>query len=95
MSFATFQLRRDTAANWTSFNPVLAAGEIGYETDSTMFKVGDGVTAWIALGYGGIKGDTGNPGLDGMNYNAGGLLDGGNATTVFSGESKLDLGSAT
>lgn len=32
-------------------NPVLAAGEFGFETDSFRFKVGDGTTAWVDLGY--------------------------------------------
>lgn len=43
--------RRDTAANWASVNPVLAAGEEGYETDNRESKVGDGVTAWNSLPY--------------------------------------------
>ena len=45
------QQRRDTAANWTSQNPTLKAGEIGYETDTGYIKVGDGSTAWTALAY--------------------------------------------
>lgn len=45
------QQRRDTAANWTSANPVLAAGEHGYETDTKKFKIGDGTAAWSTLGY--------------------------------------------
>lgn len=45
------QLRRDTAANWTSANPTLLAGEIGYETDTKRQKIGDGSTAWTSLGY--------------------------------------------
>lgn len=45
------QSRRDTAANWTSTNPVLSAGEFGYETDTTKLKVGNGSSAWTALGY--------------------------------------------
>lgn len=45
------QLRRGTASQWTSFNPILAAGEIGTELDTGKFKVGDGVTAWNSLGY--------------------------------------------
>jgi hypothetical protein len=40
------QVRRDTAANWTSVNPVLAQGEIGYETDTGKFKIGNGTLAW-------------------------------------------------
>lgn len=34
--------RRDTSANWTSVNPVLLAGEIGIETDTYKFKIGNG-----------------------------------------------------
>lgn len=49
---AKIKLRRDTAANWTSTNPVLAAGEPGYETDTRKIKYGDGTTAWTSLGYG-------------------------------------------
>lgn len=45
------QLRRGTAAAWTAANPVLADGEIGFETDTGYQKIGDGVTAWIALAY--------------------------------------------
>jgi hypothetical protein len=40
------QVRRDTAANWTSTNPTLAAGEIGFETDTGKFKIGTGSLAW-------------------------------------------------
>lgn len=43
------QQRRDTAANWTSNNPTLSAGEIGVETDTGKFKVGDGATAWNSI----------------------------------------------
>lgn len=43
--------RHDTAANWTAANPVLAAGEMGVETDTNKFKFGDGVTAWSELAY--------------------------------------------
>lgn len=45
------QLRRDTAANWTTANPVLASGEKGYETDTKRQKIGDGTTAWTSLAY--------------------------------------------
>lgn len=45
------QVRRDTAANWTSVNPVLADGEQGLERDTKQTKFGDGVTAWNALDY--------------------------------------------
>lgn len=47
----TIQFRRDTAANWTSANPVLAQGELGLETDTARYKIGDGTTAWASLSY--------------------------------------------
>jgi hypothetical protein len=45
------QIRRGTAANWTSANPTLAEGELGYETDTGKLKAGDGSTAWTSLDY--------------------------------------------
>lgn len=43
--------RRDTAANWTSVNPTLLAGEIGIESDTGKWKVGNGSSAWSSLSY--------------------------------------------
>jgi hypothetical protein len=43
------QLRRDTAANWTSSNPVLRAGELGIETDTLKFKIGNGSSTWTQI----------------------------------------------
>lgn len=43
------QLRRDTAANWTSANPVLRAGEVGIETDTLKFKIGNGSSTWTQI----------------------------------------------
>jgi hypothetical protein len=45
------QIRRGDAANWTSSNPTLLEGEIGYERDTGNWKVGDGTTAWQTLPY--------------------------------------------
>ena len=45
------QIRRDTAANWTSANPTLAQGELGLETDTLKIKAGDGSTAWNSASY--------------------------------------------
>ena len=53
------QQRRDTASGWTSANPRLLSGELGYETDTDKWKVGDGSTSWSALGYTGVGGATG------------------------------------
>jgi hypothetical protein len=50
-STARIRLRRDTAANWTAANPVLLNGEMGIETDTRKYKVGDGSTAWTGLSY--------------------------------------------
>jgi hypothetical protein len=52
MSVVTqIQVRRGTAAEWTSANPTLASGEWGFETDTDKVKIGDGTTAWTSLGY--------------------------------------------
>lgn len=45
------QQRSDTAANWKSKNPVLAAGEIGYDTTNKITKIGDGTSKWNELEY--------------------------------------------
>jgi hypothetical protein len=49
------QQRRGTAAQWISTNsgngPILNAGEIGYETDTNKFKIGDGTNHWVSLDY--------------------------------------------
>jgi hypothetical protein len=45
------QVRRGTASSWTSADPILYAGEIGYETDTGRIKIGDGTTVWSSLDY--------------------------------------------
>ena len=45
------QVRRDTATNWTSSNPTLASGEIGFETNTGKFKIGTGSATWASLDY--------------------------------------------
>jgi hypothetical protein len=45
------QQRRGTAAQWTSADPILGAGEIGFETDTNKFKIGDDTTVWSELPY--------------------------------------------
>ena len=44
-------LKLKTAAEFTAENPVLKAGQEGYETDTRKRKVGDGTTAWNDLQY--------------------------------------------
>ena len=48
---STVKVKRATAARWASQNPVLAAGEIGYETDTRKMKLGDGTSSWTQLSY--------------------------------------------
>jgi hypothetical protein len=43
------QLRSDTANNWSAANPILAAGEPGFESDTGILKIGNGSTAWSGL----------------------------------------------
>jgi len=45
------QMRSDTSGNWTSTNPTLATGEIGFETDTGKFKIGNGSSVWTGLSY--------------------------------------------
>jgi hypothetical protein len=51
MATVRIQVRRGTASQWTSTNPILAAGEMGVETDSNLFKFGNGTSTWTALSY--------------------------------------------
>jgi len=59
VSRLVFQLAHDIAVNWTTNNPTLAAGEVGHETDTNKFKIGNGSVAWASLSYqgGGGSGD--------------------------------------
>jgi hypothetical protein len=50
------QLRNDTAANWTAADPILAQGEMGLETDTRLFKIGDGINNWSDLDYAPLTG---------------------------------------
>jgi hypothetical protein len=51
MATVRLQIRRGTSSQWTSANPILAAGELGVETDSRKIKIGDGATSWTSLSY--------------------------------------------
>lgn len=71
------QLRRGTAAQWTSANPVLSAGEQGWESDTNKVKIGNGSTAWASLPYA-ITGASGTV----TSITAGTGLSGGTITTT-------------
>ena len=51
MAGARIQLKRGLAAQWTAANTVLLSGEIGYETDTDKFKIGNGSAVWTSLPY--------------------------------------------
>lgn len=82
------QHRRGTAAAAASANPVLASGEIGFETDTGLFKIGDGVTEWTSLGYAGGGGEGGAEGALIATNNLGDL------TNVATARINLELGNA-
>ena len=47
----TYVITKNSSAQWTTSNPVLANLEIGVERDSNFFKIGNGIHAWNALPY--------------------------------------------
>ncbi len=48
---ADIKFRKETAANWSTVNPVLNEGEPGIETDTLKMKVGNGTSSWNSLDY--------------------------------------------
>jgi hypothetical protein len=65
------QHRRDTTSNWSTVNPILASGEIGYVisgTDAGKFKIGDGTTAWNSLAFSSGSGGGGGLALEDVSY---------------------------
>jgi energy-converting hydrogenase Eha subunit B len=94
------QQRRGTAAQWTSANPVLVAGEIGFETDTNKFKIGDDSTTWSNLPYFTTLDDIvdGAPGLlDTLNELAAAIGDDENFVTTITSSvaEKLPLAGGT
>lgn len=77
-------LKLQTAAEFTALNPILLAGQEGYETDTRKRKVGDGTTHWNDLQY-----DTAGSGNTGF-----GNLDGGSAASIYLNSQIIDGGSA-
>ena len=83
------QLRRDTAADWTSNNPTLAAGEFGWESDTNRFKIGDGSAAWASLAYADTLKTLGDILVNGSTISA---PSNGDLTLTTSGTGNINLG---
>lgn len=49
------QVRRGTATQWSTANPILSSGEFGYDTTNKVLKIGDGSTAWSSLAEAGLS----------------------------------------
>jgi hypothetical protein len=75
------QWRRDTAANWTAVNPILAEGEMGLETDTGKVKLGNGGHAWNALPY-----------FSGINAASAGISSISSGPLVFSNSNGVSFG---
>jgi hypothetical protein len=50
-NYTRIRLRRDTSTNWSEYNPILALGEAGFETDTRFLKVGNNISSWNNLDY--------------------------------------------
>ena len=85
------QLRRDTAADWTSNNPTMAAGEFGWESDTNRFKIGDGSTAWQSLAYADTLKTLGDIAVTGSTISA---PSNGDLTLTTSGSGKVNISGA-
>ena len=85
------QLRRDTAADWTSNNPTLAAGEFGWESDTNRFKIGTGSAAWNSLEYADTLKTLGDLGITGSTISA---PSNGDLTLTTSGSGKVNISNA-
>jgi hypothetical protein len=78
------KLRRDTAANWASADPVLQLGEPGYDTTNNELRIGDGTTPWSGLTPIAGGGEAGLPLANGTsNFNIAAAS--GNATVGVAG----------
>jgi hypothetical protein len=51
------QLRGGISSLWASTNPILAAREIGVETDTNLYKIGNGSSTWNLLSYTALSGE--------------------------------------
>jgi hypothetical protein len=96
------KLRRDSAANWLSVNPVLSSGEPGLETDTRKVKYGNGVDPWSSLNYAVTQADAGSltgatlaPNVLSSSLTSVGVLTGLTVTTNINGSITGNAGSVT
>tara|TARA_X000001388_G_scaffold41074_1_gene28927 strand:+ start:4702 stop:6000 length:1299 start_codon:yes stop_codon:yes gene_type:complete len=85
------QLRRDTAADWTSNNPTLSEGEFGWESDTNRFKIGDGSAAWNSLAYADTLKTLGDILVNGSTISS---PSNGDLTLATSGSGKVNISNA-
>jgi Major tropism determinant N-terminal domain len=80
----TLQQKRGLSSDWTTKNPSLLPGELGFETDTLKFKIGTGTSAtpWNSLSYVG----TGSGGSSSYQ------IDGGLPSSVYGGTTPVDGG---
>lgn len=83
------QLRSDEPSLWVARNPVLLDGEMGLEKSTKLFKIGDGVTPWNDLEYGGMSGPPGENGF--ISTDADNVLSYGTDGGLYMSESDDDL----
>lgn len=92
------QVRRGTAAQWTSANSTLASGEFGFETDTGKVKIGNGSTAWTSLGYigaGTVTSITAGTGLSGGTITSSGTIAIDSTVVTLTGTQTLTNKTAT
>ena len=64
-------LRKGTATEWNTVNPVLASGEPGYDLTNNILKIGNGTLQWSLLPIAGVQGIQGLQGLQGISGSQG------------------------
>jgi hypothetical protein len=90
MSF-TFKVL-GTAAQWLARNPTLTVGEMGIETDTGLFKIGNGTSSWTSLVYQNTAtGTTGATGSAGGATGATGSAGGATGATGSAGTGGVSL----
>lgn len=93
--YITIKLRRGTATQWTTTNPILAEGEVGLELNTRKFKVGDGITAWNSLSYWGGTGSGATQFIDLLDVPNSYTSQGGKGVRVKADASGLEFYSLT